>query len=195
LILLAFVVLLFLELRTPPQTQTQTPTQTWTPTRTDPPPPPVIAKAAPPPAPKPAAAVPAPPPAHETLTKGELPFPPPLFSDPRDRDRFKRWWMTEMVRRADVFRRLEPDRQYPTDQEIEQMMGRLYDLAEPPPDNLDMSAATLYADRQQKYFQLANRDFVQAFGVPATEIVRRGGDPKWGAAPDPPVLPPGWKGP
>ena len=198
LVLLALVVLLVIETRRPQtqtQTQTQTPTQTrtWTPTPA-PPPPPVVAAKREPPAPKPPDAAPTPPP-RETLVRGELPYPPPLFADARDRDRFKRWWMTEMVRRADVFRRLEPDRQYPTDQETEQMMGRLYDLSEPPPENADISAASLYADRQQQYFQLANKDFVKAFGVPATEIVRRGGDPKWGTAPEPPVLPPGWKGP
>src|SRR5207253_5650730 len=64
----------------------------------------------------------------EKLVHGELPYPPPVFSDARDRDRFKRWWVGEMVRRADVYRRLEPDRRYPADQEIERIMDRLYDL-------------------------------------------------------------------
>jgi hypothetical protein len=196
LVLLALVVLLVIETRRAPEAQTQTPTQTRTGTPTVPPPPtpaaPVGAKREPPPQKPPEAA---PPPPRETLVKGELPFPPPLFGDGRDRDRFKRWWITEMVRRADVYRRLEPGRQYPTDQETEQMIGRLYDLAEPPPENADQATAAQYIDRQQQYFQLANKDFVKAFGVPATEIMRRGGDPKFGAAPDPPVLPPGWKGP
>jgi hypothetical protein len=134
-------------------------------------------------------------PAGEKLVRGELPYPPPLFADARDRERFKRWWVTEMVRRADVYRRLEPDRRYPSDQEIEHMMDRLYDLSEPPPATGDTTVMMQAADRQAQYFDLANKGFVGAFGVPATEIVRRGGDPKWGTAPDPPVLPPNWQGP
>ena len=197
--LLALAVFLAIQARRPVESQTQTGTQTRTGTRTDEPTPPaapIVKRDLPtPPPPKAPDAAPQPPP-RETLVKGELPFPPPLFDDGRDRDRFKRWWITEVVRRADVYRRLEPGRQYPTDQETEQMVGRLYDLAEPMPQNADqVSAGTQYADRQQQYFQLANKDFVKAFGAPATEIIHRGGDPKFGAAPDPPVLPPGWKGP
>src|SRR5262249_25111175 len=146
--------------------------------------------AAPPPSRMPDAAAS---PAGEKLARGELPYPPPVFSDARDRERFKRWWVAEMIRRADGDRRLEPDRRYPSDQEIERMRDRLYDLSEPPAANADQAAMLQNADRQQQYFELANKGFVGAFGVPATEIVRRGGDPKWGTAADPPVLPPNWQ--
>jgi hypothetical protein len=192
-ILVALGVLLAIQSRAPaPQTDVVVPQ-----------PQPIAAAPTPPPSPTPSRpqATPPPPsdaaraPATEKLVRGELPYPPPVFSDSRDRDRFKRWWVTEMIRRADVYRRLEPDRRYPSDQEIERMMDRLYDLAEPPPENADQAALAQLADRQLQYFELANKGFVGAFGVPPTEIVRRGGDPKWGQAPDPPVLPPNWQGP
>jgi hypothetical protein len=167
--------------------------------------PPVALAPMPPSAPTPSQPAAAPPPARtpdaarapagEKLARGELPFPPPVFADERDRDRFKRWWVAEMVRRADVYKRMEPDRRYPPDQDVERMMDRLYDLSEPPPANADQAAMARVADKQLQYFELANKTFVGAFGVPATEIVRRGGDPKWGQASDPPVLPPNWQGP
>jgi len=169
------------------------------------PPAPIAAAPAPPvPSPHPAAApprrpdaapemvVPQPSAGSEKLARGELPFPPPPFEDARDRDRFKRWWVTEMIRRADVYRRLEPDRRYPSDQETERMMERLYDLAEParagtPADQL--------ADRQVELLKLMHKDFAQAFGTSPFNIIHRGADPQWGTAPDPPVLPPNWQSP
>jgi len=195
LVLVALAVVIAMEARAPAP-QTRVVVQQPQPVAAAPTPPP----AAPPSRPAPAAAPARMPdagraPAGEKLVRGELPYPPPLFADTRDRERFKRWWVTEMVRRADVYRRLVPDRRYPSDQEIERMMDRLYDLSEPPPENADQAAMAQVADRQLQYFELANKGFVGAFGVPATEIVRRGGDPKWGQAPDPPVLPPNWQGP
>src|SRR5262249_6777342 len=106
--------------------------------------------------------VPTPSPNSERLARGELPFPPPPFQDVRDRGRFKRWWVTEMVRRADIYRRLEPDHHYPSDQQTERMMGRLYDLAEPPRAGMPIDQQ---AERQAELLNLMHKDFAEAFGT------------------------------
>jgi hypothetical protein len=134
-------------------------------------------------------AVVAPPPtgAERKLAAGEFPLRPPGFASDADRAKFRAWWLDEYARRTRIYREHNPSDTYPSDEDTDRMLERLYDLGEPPrpgetAEDLDV--------RQEAWFQLWS-DLTAAFGTPPKTIISFGGDPQYGTGAPPPVLPPG----
>ncbi len=124
---------------------------------------------------------------NKPIPPGEVPMTPPLFDDPSQRAQFKRWWVKELSRRVDAFEKLEPDHDYPSAEETEELLDKLYDAAEPrhPEESVDSAYA-----RRQDWRELWQQ-FLDQYGVPIKTASSRGGDPQWGETPPPPVEPPG----
>lgn len=125
---------------------------------------------------------------NRALEPGEVPLEPPLFDDPAERARFKKWWVDEMGRRIDVYEDLEPrDDGYPTAEETEKLLDDYYDSAEP--RHPDESVDDAYARRQQ--WRTLWQQILDDYGGTIQTLSSRGGDPQFGDTPDPPVTPPG----
>jgi hypothetical protein len=127
---------------------------------------------------------------NEKLDDGELPTTPPLFDNPSDRAEYKKWWVEELTRRAEIYKQLEPGDDYPTREETEQMLDEFYDAAEPraPGESVDEA----YARRQD--WRRLWKQFLDSHGATVQTVQSRGGDPQHGTGAEPPVKIPGVPG-
>ena len=120
----------------------------------------------------------------------DLPMSPPLFPDPRSREKYRGWWVQEMRRRVQNYEKLHPvdgGRDYPNDPTTDHLLANLYDAAEvPPPDvkQADMDARVARLRR-------ALDDFRDAFGQVPMTVSSEGDDSRFGPPTVPPILPPG----
>lgn len=118
----------------------------------------------------------------------EVPVTPPRFEDPAERAAYKRWWVKEGTRRAEIYKRLEPAEGYPSAAETAALLDAFYDAAEP--RGPDESVESAHARRQEWRRLLA--ELTAAFhGAPPQTVFSRGGDPQYGEPNPPPVAPPG----
>lgn len=123
----------------------------------------------------------------EALARGELPVVPPGFADDAMRAQFRSWWLAEGARRAEVYRQRFPSDTLPTDEETRALLEEMYDAGEPPRDGEDADAVDA---RHQVWFERW-QDFTAAYGEPPMGVFSYGGDPAFGTATPPPVLPGG----
>jgi hypothetical protein len=124
---------------------------------------------------------------NKAVAPGEVPMTPPLFTDEKDRQAFKRWWVDELGRRISIYEKLEPGADYPSAEDTAAMLDELYDAAEP--RGPDETVAQAYA-RRQTWHGLW-KQFLDTYGATPYTVMSRGGDPQYGTTPAPPVQPSG----
>jgi len=123
------------------------------------------------------------------ITKGSVPLPPPLFDNARDRAAYKGWWVAEFSRRVKIYERINPRSDYPPPDAAERMLDQLYELSEP--QRLDEPSES-FEERSRKLMNQLYPNFLRAFGGATPQTIQSvAGDPMYGAAPEPPVQPPG----
>jgi len=122
----------------------------------------------------------------QRIEPGEVPITPPLFDDENDRARYRAWWVEELTRRASVYKTLEPG-DYPSDDEIAELLAKFYDAAEPrrPGESIED------AHERRKQYRDLWQQFLDEMGATAKTVATRGGDPQFGEPTEPPVQPPG----
>lgn len=129
---------------------------------------------------------------NRPIEKGALPLPPPAFDDPRDRERYRRWWLDEFARRVELYETLSPRRDRPSRAQARALLQRFYDQAEP---RRPGEALEAYQARSSVLMSDSYQKFVDAFGETPYTIQAHAMDPAFGPLPDPPVVPPGTSAP
>jgi hypothetical protein len=124
------------------------------------------------------------------IEPGELPMNPPRFADPADRARYRAYWVRELERRLDIWKRENPGRDYPGGADTQRLLEQLYDAGELPGENEGQAAL----DRQTRWAELY-KQFIDRYHTTPGGAAAFGSDPQYGPIPEPPVRPAGYDEP